>query len=91
MSIADFDKTPSESKSGLPGWVPEVSARPGVAFNPNTAARLAGWTTDPSVSAPRAKGANPAATPTQLPEEEPEGVYMDGQKIKSQTGELRTL
>ena len=74
MSTADLDMTPRESKSGFPGCVPEQSTRAGVPFKANTAARLAGCTTEPSVSAPKAMGAKPAATPTQLPDEEPDGV-----------------
>lgn len=51
MSVTDFDMTPSESKSEFPGCVPEQSARAGVILSANNAARFAGCTTEPSVSA----------------------------------------
>ena len=75
ISRALFVKPPNASRSGLPGCVPDASISPGVAFKEKTAFRLAGCTRDPSVSDPNDMGAKPAATPTALPEEEPDGVY----------------
>jgi hypothetical protein len=48
---------------------------PTVAFNPYSAARVAGCTTEPSDSVPIDTGLNPAATPAPLPEDDPPGVY----------------
>lgn len=44
-----------------------------VGFNPNNAARSDGQMMDPSVSVPIEMGENPEATPTALPEDEPQG------------------
>ena len=55
--------------------MPAVSTDPGVAFIPYSAARVAGCTREPSVSVPIDTGAKPAATPTALPEDEPQGVW----------------
>ena len=54
--------------------MPAVSTDPGVAFIPYSAARVAGCTSKPSVSVPIDNGAKPAATPTALPEDDPQGV-----------------
>ena len=55
--------------------MPTGSTDPGVAFIPYSAARVAGCTREPSVSVPIDTGAKPAATPTALPEDEPQGVW----------------
>jgi hypothetical protein len=62
------------SVSLLHGAEPFVDILPTVALIPKSAALLAGCTMDPSVSVATASGANPAATPTALPEEDPPGV-----------------
>lgn len=51
---------------------------PAVDLMVNRTARVAGFTSEPNVSIPRAIGANPALTATTLPEEEPSGLYAYG-------------
>ena len=66
---------PALSKSGFAGCTAVISIVPTVAFIAYKAARVAGWHIDPSVSVPIDTGANPAATPAALPDDEPHGVY----------------
>lgn len=54
---------------------PVMSTAPTVTLRLYKASRVAGHTTDPSVSVPTEQGAKPAATPTALPEDDPPGVY----------------
>lgn len=67
--------------------MPVVSTDPGVAFIPYNAARVAGCTSEPSVSVPIDTGAKPAATPTALPEDDPQGVWK-GTKNQDTTSVL---
>ena len=70
-----FASPPTLSNAGDIGWMPAVFTDPGVAFIPYSAARVAGCTSEPSVSVPIDTGAKPAATPTALPEDDPQGVW----------------
>ena len=68
---------PALSESGFAGCIAVMSIVPTVAFIAYKAARVAGWHIDPSVSVPMDTGANPAATATALPDDEPQGVYSN--------------
>ena len=78
MTIARSDGVlaiaPALSKSEFAGCIAVMSIIPTVAFIAYKAARVAGWHIDPSVSVPIDTGANPAATPAALPDDEPQGV-----------------
>jgi hypothetical protein len=59
-----------------------------VGFIPTTPQSAAGWRIDPPVSDPSPIGANPAATATALPPDEPPGTrlgswgFLDGPKAE---------
>jgi hypothetical protein len=53
---------------------PWRETRPYVGFNPTIPHSAAGWRIEPPVSDPRAIGANPAATATAEPPDEPPGT-----------------
>lgn len=72
-SYGDFAKAPKQSNSEAPGWQPVVSTVPGVSLRAYRAVLAAGIMIDPSDSVPMDRGANPAATPTALPEDDPAG------------------
>jgi hypothetical protein len=60
------------AESGLNAGIIDGAACDFRAYNP---ARQAGMMIEPSDSVPRDRGANPAATPAALPDEEPAGPY----------------
>ena len=76
-SLGVFAIPPWLSKARDVGKAPSPGMTPGVAFIPYKAARQAGGTIEPSHSLPTETGANPAATPMALPDEEPHGVLCN--------------
>jgi hypothetical protein len=75
ISFADFPMGPAVSVNVVYGRVPSRGRDPIVALSAYILARSDGTTMEPSVSVPIATGANPAETPTVLPDEEPPGVF----------------
>lgn len=63
-----------QSNTGVIGWTPSVGMLPSVPFNAYSAALVPGCTREPSLSVAMANTANPAATPTAGPAEDPAGV-----------------
>ena len=74
-SNADLPKAPSVSKQAVNSITPVIGMEPGVSLSAYRAATAAGDTMDPEVSVPTEIWANPEATPTADPVEEPAGVY----------------
>jgi hypothetical protein len=72
------------------GDVPFVETAPTIAFIPKSAALLAGWVIDPSVSVAIVRGAKPAARPAALPDDDPAGAFIFVSS-KQMIDELRVL
>jgi hypothetical protein len=70
-SKADFPIAPTVSKKGVRDRTPRSEVDPGVSFKAYRPATADGDTKEPVVSWPRATGANPQATLTADPVEEP--------------------
>jgi hypothetical protein len=65
---------PAESQLWEIGAIPSCDTTPIVGLMEYNAALLAGHTSDPFVSVPMANGANPAATATADPVDDPDGI-----------------
>jgi hypothetical protein len=77
-SSGEFASPPILMNVGPTPCTPVSSIDPTVAFIPNNAARVAGYTMDPSGSVPTDRGVKPAATPAPLPEDDPHEVRRVG-------------
>ena len=73
ISQVDLPNTPGASKVVEDGRIPARESRPVDGFIAYNAACEAGQLMDPWVSVPSARGANPAATATAGPPDEPQG------------------
>jgi hypothetical protein len=90
-SCGDLPIGPTLSDSGETGTTPSVDIIPIVGLMVYTPARMEGMMREPSVSVPRAPGANPTATPTADPEEDPPGFYLAYYEWLAQNNVRRAL